>query len=106
MRRKSLSEKDVRTVLAIIESYREQNRYAYDEMNKHMGSLTIEEMIALDSKLKKWYDPEKYDRDPEDESYPDWYYRDHNEDYQDEDGYYDPAEYAESYGDYISSYIY
>ena len=74
-RRKSLSEKEVRTVLAIIESYREQNHYRWDEMNTHMGSLTIEEMIALDSKLKKWYNPEKYDRDPEEEEW------DYGEDY-------------------------
>ena len=66
-RRKSLSEKDIRTVLAVIESYQEQNKYRWDEMNRHMGSLTIEEMYALQSKLRKWYDPQKYDRDPEDE---------------------------------------
>lgn len=66
-RRKSLSEKDIRTVLAIIESYQEQNNYKLDDMNRHMGSLTIEEMYDLKSKLQKWYNPEKYDRDPEDE---------------------------------------
>lgn len=66
-RRKSLSEKDIRTVLAVIECYQEQNRWNWDEMNKHMGNLTIEEMYALQSKLRKWYDPQKYDRDEPDE---------------------------------------
>lgn len=60
MRRKSLSEKDVRTVLAIIESFREQNNYRWEEMNKHMGSLTIDEMLNLNHKLDKWCNPEKY----------------------------------------------
>lgn len=55
MRRKSLSEKDIRTVLAIIESYCEQNHYNYDEMNRNMGSLTIEEMVVLNKRLKDWY---------------------------------------------------
>lgn len=81
-RRKSLSEKDIRTVLAVIESYQEQNRWNWDEMNKHMGSLTIEEMYALQSKLQKWYNPEKYDRDPEDEQ---WSYDDVVDEYEDVD---------------------
>ena len=68
-RRKSLSEDEVRTVLAVIESYREQNRYNWEEMNRHMGSITIEEMIILDSKLKRWYKPEQYNADPEDAGY-------------------------------------
>lgn len=84
-RRKSLSEKDIRTVLAIIESYREQNHYNWSEMNRHMGSLTIEEMIALNSKLKQWY---------------------HKNDVEDEYEDVDMDEYRDSYNDYISSYIY
>lgn len=58
MRRKSLSEKDIRTVLAIIECYQEQNHHSWNEMNIHMGSLTIEDMYALQSKLEKWYNPD------------------------------------------------
>lgn len=84
-RRKSLSEKDIRTVLAIIESYREQNHNNFGEMNRHMGSLTIEEMIALNSKLEEWY---------------------HKDDVVDEYDDYEMDEYRDSYNDYISSYIY
>lgn len=73
MRRKSLSEKDIRTILAVIECYREQNHNRFDEMNRHMGSITIEEMIELNTKLYRWYnnmtwDPEEdgdhYDEQP------------------------------------------
>lgn len=84
-RRKSLSEKDIRTVLAVIESYQEQNHYSYDEMNRNMGSITIEEMTALKAKLSDWY---------------------HEDDVVDECEDVDMDEYRESYGDYISSYIY
>lgn len=54
-RRKSLTEKDIRTVLAVIESYQEQNSWNWSKMNVHMGSITIEEMYQLQAKLKKWY---------------------------------------------------
>lgn len=95
-RRKSLSENDIRTIIAVFESIKENNQYNWSKMNRFIGSMTLDEMLDLDERLKKWYDPEKYDRDPEDEG----------DYYEDEDGYYDPAEYAESYNDYISSYIY
>lgn len=83
-RRKSLSEKDIRTVLAVIECYQEQNNYRWDDMNRHMGNLTIEEMYALQSKLENWLGDEVLDE-----------YEDVELD-----------EYRESYSDYISSYIY
>lgn len=95
-RRKNLSEKDIRTIIAVFESVMEDNQYNWHKMNRFIGSMTLDEMLALQDKLKKWYDPEKYNRDPEDEG----------DYYEDEYGYYDPAEYAESYSDYISSYIY
>lgn len=56
----NLSEKEVRTILAVIECFREQNHFRYDEMNRTMGSITIEEMLSLNSKMQKFYDPEKY----------------------------------------------
>lgn len=83
-RRKSLSESDVRTVLAVIECFQEQNHYRFDEMNRTMGNLTIEDMIALKSKLEKWKGEEVVDE------------------YEDVD----MDEYRDSYNDYISSYIY
>lgn len=52
-RRKSLSERDIRTVLSIIDSFQEQNNHRYEDMNRHMGSLTIEDMYMLQSKLRK-----------------------------------------------------
>lgn len=59
-RRKSLSETEVRTILAVWESVLEHTHWNYQEMNCFIGSLTIEEMQELYSKLKKWYnvDPE------------------------------------------------
>lgn len=59
-RRKSLSENEVRTFLAVVESFKEQNHYRYEEMNRTMGSITIEEMDKLYYKLDRWYNPEKY----------------------------------------------
>ncbi len=61
-RRKSLTEKDIRTVLAVIESYQEQNDWNFSKMNVHMGNITIDEMYQLQSKLQKWY---RNDADPE-----------------------------------------
>ena len=60
MRRKSLNEKEVRTVLAVIESINQKCHYNYSELNTFMGSITIEEMQELNRKLEKWYDPERY----------------------------------------------
>lgn len=56
MRRKSISEKEVRTVLAVFE---ELEKMPYDKLNTFLGSLTIQEMQALNSKLKKWYREEE-----------------------------------------------
>lgn len=60
-RRKSLSEKEIRTILAIIECFREQNNYRWEKMNEHMGSITIDDMLKLNHKLDKWCNPEKYE---------------------------------------------
>ena len=59
-RRKNIKEKDVRTILSIIDSYKEQNKYMWCEMNKHMGSMTINEMLELERKLLKWYNEDEY----------------------------------------------
>lgn len=98
-RRKSLSEKDIRTIIAVFESVMEDNQYNWDKMNRFIGSMTLDEMLDLDDRLKKWYDPEKYDRDPEDAM---WHYDEADDEYED----IDLDEYRESYSDYISSYIY
>ncbi len=52
MRRKSISEKEVRTILAVFEGL---VRFPYDNLNTFLGSLTITEMHKLNLKLKKWY---------------------------------------------------
>lgn len=52
MRRKSLNEKEIRTVLAVFE---EMAKMPYDKLNSFLGSLTIQEMQQLNSKLRKWY---------------------------------------------------
>lgn len=83
-RRKSLSDKDIRTIVAVMESFREQNHNRFNEMNRYLGSMTIEDMVALQSKLENWLGDEVLDE-----------YEDVELD-----------EYRESYSDYISSYIY
>lgn len=60
MRRKSLSEKEIVTILAVIDAFREQNHYRWDEMNRYLGSISIQEMLDLNHKLEKWYNPEKF----------------------------------------------
>lgn len=89
-RRKRLSEKDIRTVLSIIESYQEQNHYVYSEMNRHMGSITIDEMQDLKNRLDRWYKNKRYD--PEEEG--DYYGQADVAPYQGEDMYldYDPVD--------------
>ncbi len=52
MRRKSLNEKEIRTVLAVFE---EMTKMPYNKLNSFLGSLTIQEMQQLNSKLRKWY---------------------------------------------------
>lgn len=61
MRRKNLSEKDIRTILAVFESIMMDNQYSWEKMNRFIGSITLEEMLALNKKLDKWYNPEKYE---------------------------------------------
>ena len=74
-RRKSLSEKDIQTVLAVFASIMEDNHYNWSKMNRFIGSMTLDEMIALDRKLRAWAYPQTHD--PEDEG--DYY--DEPEDY-------------------------
>ena len=54
-RRKSLSEKDIRTILAVFESLQEHCHYRWSELNTILGSMTIDEMQALQLKLRMWY---------------------------------------------------
>ena len=49
---KCLSENEVRTILAV---FNELNKMPYDKLNTFLGSLTIEEMNKLWSKLNDWY---------------------------------------------------
>ena len=53
-RRKSLSEDEVRTVLAVIQTIQQHTGYSYSKLNTFMGSVTIVEMEELQRKLKKW----------------------------------------------------
>ena len=55
-----MSTKEVRTMLAIIESFREKCDYKYEVINTVMGSLTIKDMNALYIKLDRYYNPENY----------------------------------------------
>lgn len=61
MRRKSLSEKDIRTIIEVMECFMQENDFMWEKMNRYMGSLTIEEMLTLKSKLRKWYNEEEVD---------------------------------------------
>ena len=63
MRRKSLSEKEIRTIIEVMECFMQENDYMWSEMNRYMGSITIEEMLTLKSKLRKWYHEEEVDED-------------------------------------------
>lgn len=67
MRRKSLSEKDVTTVIAVFESILEDNQHNWSKMNRFIGSMTLDEMLVLNQKLKKWAYGEP--KDPEDEQW-------------------------------------
>ena len=99
MKRKSLSEKDIRTIIAVFESIQEDNQYDWSKMNRFIGSMTLDEMLDLNQRLKKWAYPEKFYDDPEDEM---WQYDEVVAEYSDTD----LDEYRDSYNDYISSYIY
>lgn len=64
-RRKSLSETEVRTILAVWESVLEHTHWNYQEMNCFIGSLTIEEMQELYSKLRNWYNKDAIEAERE-----------------------------------------
>ena len=59
-RRKSLSENEIRTILSVFESINKKCHYNYEELNTFMGSITIDEMQDLNTKLLKWYDIDRY----------------------------------------------
>lgn len=64
-RRKSLSEKDVRTILAVWESVLEDNHWNWNNINRFIGSMTIDEMQELYSKLKNWYNKDAIEAERE-----------------------------------------
>lgn len=72
--RKSLNEKDIRTILAVFDSILEHCHHNWSELNTFMGSLTIEEMMKLRKELDDWnhrqqghrFDPEFGWYDPQD----------------------------------------
>ena len=63
-KRKSLNENEIRTIVAV---FNELNRKPYSELNTMLGSITIQEMVALSTKLNDWYKGKvlnyKYDED-------------------------------------------
>lgn len=54
MKRKSLNENEVRTILAV---FSELQSKPYYELNTMLGSITIKEMLELYRKLNDWYQP-------------------------------------------------
>lgn len=54
MKRKLINENQVRTILSV---FGELERLPYDELNKYLGNITIEEMIGLRKILNDWYQP-------------------------------------------------
>lgn len=64
-RRKSLAEKDVRTILAVWESVLEDNRWNWNNINRFIGSMTIDEMQELYSKLRNWYNKDAIETERE-----------------------------------------
>lgn len=59
-RRKLLKESEIKVLLEVIDCFKEQNNYDYEDMNIVMGSTTIEQMNDLYYKLDKWLEPERY----------------------------------------------
>ena len=55
MMRKTINEKQVRTILAVFDSIQEKCHYNYEELNTILGSLTIQEMYDLKKELDTWY---------------------------------------------------
>ena len=54
MKRKSLNENQIRTILAVFSALQGK---PYEELNKILGSITIEEMVELKGVLNDWYQP-------------------------------------------------
>lgn len=54
MKLKVINENQVRTILAV---FGELEKLPYDELNKHLGSVTIKEMVKLRKTLNNWYQP-------------------------------------------------
>ena len=52
MKRMNINENEVRTIISV---FGELKKLPYEELNKHLGSLTIEEMDETYLKLYKWY---------------------------------------------------
>jgi hypothetical protein len=55
-RRKSLSENDIRTIVAVWNSLQERCGYNWNELNKFIGSMTLDDMYKLGWKLEDWLD--------------------------------------------------
>lgn len=62
--RKTLKDSDIRTILAV---FGELVNRPYDELNTFLGSITIKEMVDLNSRLDSWYKDKvlgyRYDED-------------------------------------------
>jgi hypothetical protein len=50
----TLTRDQVVTVLATIECFKEQNHNSFQEMNCTMGSITIKDMVKLESEMRNW----------------------------------------------------
>jgi hypothetical protein len=55
MKKKTLQDDQVRTILSVFE---ELKKMKYEDLNKFLGSITINEMYALDYELNDWYQEE------------------------------------------------
>ena len=62
-RRKSLSEKQVRTIIAAWSSVLEYTKWDYGKLNTFVGSVTIDEMMELYGKLHDWYNMDEIDEE-------------------------------------------
>lgn len=64
MKNMILNENEIRTMLEVLN---ELSRNSYSKLNETFGSLTIDEMLKLRTKLNDWYQPEvlgkEYDSD-------------------------------------------
>ena len=64
-RRKSITENEVRTILAVWSSILEKYHWDYNQINTVIGSLTIVEMQDLYSKLRNWYNQDAIEAERE-----------------------------------------